>query len=149
MRQTQVHEHVHDLLDRQLGTQGYHLRISDTDILICQPRRGRLAGQSFCLSLLRDILSHFLGAAEPLTNIRVHEVLSVSPTGVEARAADPRALDAAEDEPQAARTAKGESHSARGADSSLPLSVLAPVAVWTPFVASNGRKSNSPARSTR
>ena len=140
LRQTQVHEHVQDMLDRQLGTQGYHLRISDTDILICQPSLGRLAGQAFCLRLLRDILGHFLGAAEPLANIRVHEVLSVSPTGVEARPADPRAVDAAEGQLPSDESIQEEPYSTPSTDGDMPLSVLEPVAVWTPFVASNGRK---------
>jgi hypothetical protein len=140
VRQGQVHDHVHDLLDRQLGAQGYHLRISDTDILICQPSLGRLAGQAFCLRLLRDILGHFLGAAEPLTNIRVHEVLSVSPTGVEARPADPGVTEAADGETPTDGAGEEESPASHQSGEDMPLSVLAPVAVWTPFVASNGRK---------
>src|SRR5947208_16332571 len=42
MRRDSVHEHVQATLDRQLGSRGYHLRISDTDILVCQPDLGRL-----------------------------------------------------------------------------------------------------------
>lgn len=129
MRREQVHDHVQGVLDRHLGAQGYHLRISDTDILVCHPELSRLASQAFCLRLLRDILSHFLGASE-LAEIGVHEVLRVSPTGVEARPVDARAVEAAEDEADAA--------GAKAFDA--PNSLLGPVAVWTPFVAGNGRK---------
>ncbi|MDB5443209.1 MAG: hypothetical protein JWP86_374 [Phenylobacterium sp.] len=129
MRREQVHEHVEAVLDRHLGAQGYHLRISETDILVCQPELGRLASQAFCLRLLRDILSHFLGTSE-LAEVGVHEVLRVSSTGVEARPVDARAVEAAEDEPGAVG----------GKGLSAPDSLLGPVAVWTPFVAANGRK---------
>src|SRR4051812_29139070 len=64
MRREPVYEHVQGVLDRQLGIGSYHLRISDTDVLVCQPELSRLAGQAACLRLLRDILSHFLGPAE-------------------------------------------------------------------------------------
>jgi hypothetical protein len=140
MCQAQVHDHVQDLLDRQLGTQGYHLRISDTDILVCQPGLGRLAGQALCLRLLRDILSHFLGAAEPLANIPIHEVLSVSPMGVEARATYPRAAETAAGETPDDEMAAEASRTSPRTGGATPLSSLAPVAVWAPFVASNGRK---------
>lgn len=126
MRRDQVHEHVQGVLDRHLGARGFHLRISDTDVLVCQPELGRLAGQASCLRLLREILGHFLGASE-LAEIGVHEVLRVSPSGVEARALDPRAIIAADE--QTEQTAESPSAG--------PL--LGPVAVWTPFVASNGR----------
>jgi hypothetical protein len=111
---------VQAMLDQRLGARGYHLRISETDILVCQPELARLAGQAFCLRLLRDILHHFLGAAEP-ADVAVHEVLQISATGVEARPVDPRAAEAA-------AAADGETVNA----------ALGPVAVWTPFVASNG-----------
>lgn len=129
MRREQVHDHVQGVLDRHLGAQGYHLRISDTDILVCHPELGRLASQAFCLRLLRDILSHFLGTSE-LAEVGVHEVLRVSSTGVEARPVDARAVEAAEEAADAA--------GAKNVDT--PNSLLGPVAVWTPFVAANGRK---------
>ncbi|MDB5435901.1 MAG: hypothetical protein JWR47_2158 [Phenylobacterium sp.] len=127
MRRDQVHEHVQALLDQKIGARGYHLRISETDILVCQPELGRLAGQAFCLRLLRDILHHFLGSAEP-ADLAVHEVVQVSPMGVEARPVDPRAAEASDDE-------MGRS---AAADVAAANSDLGPVAVWTPFVASNG-----------
>src|SRR5438067_12280542 len=43
MRRDQVHEHVQGVLDRNLGARGFHLRISETDILVCHPELGRLA----------------------------------------------------------------------------------------------------------
>ena len=130
MRREHVHDHVRAVLDRQLGAHGYHLQISETDILVCQPELGRLAAQAFCLRMLRDILSHFLGAAE-LATIGVHEVVRVTPKGVEARPIDPRAIAAADAGPVASSSA-----TTVGA----PQSVLGPVSVWTPFVASNGRR---------
>jgi hypothetical protein len=129
MRRDQVHGHVKAMLNRQIGVRGYHLRISETDILVCQPKLARLAGQAFCLRLLREILRHFLGAAEP-ADVAVHEVLQVSPTGVEARPVDPRVAEAAEDEPDAPASP----------DDGAQNAVLAPASVWTPFVAGNGRK---------
>ena len=128
MRRDQVHEHVEGVLDRSLGTRGFHLRISETDILVCHPELGRLAGQALCLRLLRDILSHFLGAADQ-AEIGVHEVLRVSPEGVEARLVDPRAAEAAEDNDEA-----------NSGQAVMTNSVLGPVSVWTPFIAGNGRK---------
>jgi hypothetical protein len=128
-RREQVHDHVDAMLDRQIGVRGYHLRISETDILVCQPDLGRLAGQAFCLRLLREILRHFLGSAEP-ADVMVHEVLQVSAAGVEARPVDPRAAEAADDEQSAPQAVAGAARS----------SVLGPVSVWTPFVASNGCK---------
>lgn len=129
MRREQVHGHVKAMLNRQVGPRGYYLRISETDILVCQPKLGRLAGQAFCLRLLREILRHFLGAAEA-ADVAVHEVLQVSSTGVEARPVDPIAAEAPEEEPEAPARA----------DDGAPNDVLGPVAVWTPFVAANGRK---------
>jgi hypothetical protein len=129
MRRDHVHSHVKAMLNRQVGAQGYYLRISETDVLVCQPKLSRLAGQAFCLRLLREILRHFMGAAEP-AHVTVHEVLQVSSTGVEARPVDPRVAEAAEEEPNAPDST----------DDSAPNAMLAPPVVWTPFVAANGCK---------
>ena len=79
MRREHVHEHVSSTLDRQLGPTAYHLRISDTDVLICQPDKERLAGQALCLRALREILTHFLGDGE-MAEAGVHEVVRISRT---------------------------------------------------------------------
>src|SRR4051794_36436829 len=44
LRRDQIHDHVDRRIQRRLGAKGYHLRVSETDILICQPDLGRFAG---------------------------------------------------------------------------------------------------------
>jgi hypothetical protein len=129
LRRDQVHEHVQATLDRQLGSQGYHLRISDTDLLVCQPNLERLTGQAFCLRVLREILQHFLGQSEG-ADIGVHEVLSISADGIEAKRVDAASAYAAE--------AAGAAASSASADATS----IGTVDIWTPFVASNGRRVN-------
>lgn len=128
-RRELVHDHVQGVLDRQLGSQGYHLRISDTDVLICQPELAALTGQAMCLRLLREILGHFLGEGT-LADIGVHRVLSVSTDGVEAQKIDVRAAYAA----AATIEANNEEPSLKGSKK-----VFRSVDVWTPFVGSNGQ----------
>ena len=127
MRREHVHEHVTSTLDRQLGPTAYHLRISDTDVLICQPDKERLAGQALCLRALREILTHFLGDGE-MADAGVHEVVRISPEGVEARRVDVRAA-AAEADRRADETdapQPGLPTSRGGANQ------------WTPFVTAYG-----------
>jgi len=128
MRREHVHEHVTSTLDRQLGPTAYHLRISDTDVLICQPDKERLAGQALCLRALREILTHFLGDGE-MADTGVHEVVRISPEGVEARRVDVRAASAAAAE-EAGKTGgrpePGSPTSLGGANQ------------WTPFVTAYG-----------
>lgn len=126
VRREHVHEHVKSILDRQLGPTSYHLRISDTDVLICQPDKERLAGQALCLRALREILTHFLGDGE-MADAGVHEVVRISPDGVEARRVDVRAAAAAEqtDRPVGAR--QPDSPNALGGANQ-----------WTPFVTAYG-----------
>lgn len=88
-RSEHVHRHVQAVLERQLGLQAYSLRVSDTDILVCQPQLGRLAAQASCIRLLREILRYFLGEID-LPEIDVHEVTSLSTEGVEARRVNER-----------------------------------------------------------
>lgn len=131
MRREQVHEHVDATLHRQLGSQGYHLRISDTDILVCQPHLDRLWGQAFCIRVLREILGHFLGGDAQLADIGVHEVLSASAEGVEARRVDARAAFEA--------AANGDSGGPPPAPPE-PGTIVGNVDIWTPFIAANGRQ---------
>ncbi|MDZ4372216.1 MAG: hypothetical protein U1C74_12435 [Phenylobacterium sp.] len=126
MRREQVHEHVTSTLDRQLGPTAYHLRISDTDVLICQPDKERLAGQALCLRALREILTHFLGDGE-MADVGVHEVVRISPDGVEARRVDVRAASAAEEASKARAAAPPDSSNTLGAANQ-----------WTPFVTAHG-----------
>jgi hypothetical protein len=129
MRREQVHHHVDTMLVRQLGSQGYHLRISDMDILVCQPTMPRLSGQAFCLRLLREIFHHFLGESEQ-ADIGVHEVLSLSLDAIEARRVNAGAVDAAE-----ASECFGRASAVRNDPPQL-----GGVDIWTPFVAANGRR---------
>ncbi|WP_156467174.1 MULTISPECIES: hypothetical protein [unclassified Phenylobacterium] len=129
MRREHVHEHVNSTLDRQLGPTAYHLRISDTDVLICQPDKERLAGQALCLRALREILTHFLGDGE-MADVGVHEVVRISPEGgVEARRVDVRAAaaDAAERAGMTGGAPQPDSPSSLGGANQ-----------WTPFVTAYG-----------
>lgn len=128
MRREHVHEHVSSILDRQLGPTAFHLRISDTDVLICQPDKERLAGQALCLRALREILTHFLGDGE-MAEVGVHEVVRVSPEGVEARRVDVRA---------AAAVAAQEAVKAGGGPQPAPSNLLGGADQWTPFVTAHG-----------
>ncbi len=128
VRREHVHEHVASTLDRQLGPTAYHLRISDTDVLICQPDKERLAGQALCLRALREILTHFLGDGE-MADAGVHEVVRISPEGVEARRVDVRvgAAEAAEPVGEAGRAPPPDSPNSLGGANQ-----------WTPFVTAYG-----------
>lgn len=128
MRREHVHEHVNATLDRQLGPTALHLRISDTDVLICQPDKERLAGQALCLRALREILTHFLGDGE-MADVGVHQVTRLTPEGLEARRVDVRtaaAMGAGQADEIAGEPQPGSSDSLGGADQ------------WTPFVTAQG-----------
>jgi hypothetical protein len=131
-RRDQVHAHVDANLERNLGGRGYHLRTSDTDVLICHPEMNRHAAQAACLRYLREILSHFLGESDP-SGLTVHEVLSVSPQGLEVRAVDmtrPEPTAASQPAPRAAAGPAGPAAApARRATHQ-----------WTPFVSTSGRR---------
>lgn len=133
LRREQVHAHVDTVLARQLGAEGYHLRISHTDVLVCHPELGRFAGQAACLRYLREILSHFLGE-ETLPDCTLHEVLSISGGCVEARRIDPRALRSADDLPDAEAPSPATRRSA-GAEPTSPATDR-----WAPFLAADGRR---------
>ena len=81
-RRDQICDHVDRTLQRRLGSQGYHLRISETDFLICQPELGRFSGQAACLQILRDILTYFIGDATRVEDY-VHQVTKVSATEIQ------------------------------------------------------------------
>lgn len=133
-RREQVHTHVQATLDRHLRDQGYYLLISETDVLICQPLLGKLAGQASCLRVLREILNHFLGDGE-LADVGVHEVTSVSSDGVEARRVDARAAYAGA-EAEARQKASDPAHGV-GPEGAPPLGSVDRSA---PFVTSRGRR---------
>ena len=124
MRRDQVHEHVDRTLQRRLGLQAYHLRVSDTDFLICQPELGRFSGQAFCLQLLREILTHFVGDASGADNC-VHQVTKVTANEIEGWPV--RRGEVEEGEQAEFRANVGLPNDRRSVDH------------WTPFVACDGR----------
>ncbi|CAN5247435.1 hypothetical protein BH10PSE1_BH10PSE1_24490 [soil metagenome] len=124
LRRDQIHDHVDQRIRRKLGAQGYHLRVSETDILVCQPDLGRFAGQAACLQILREILTHFIGDAT-LADDCVHQVTRVTATeiqGVKVRTGEVE------------RGALLEREAGARAHPSPTLNR------WTPFVASDGRE---------
>ncbi|HEY3697374.1 hypothetical protein [Phenylobacterium sp.] len=93
LRCDQVYEHAERTLERIVGPQGYHLKVSGADYLICQPETGRFVGQANALRALREILGHFLGAAG-LADTGVHEVVKVYGRSIEAHQLDAVTIDA-------------------------------------------------------
>ena len=123
-RRAQIHDYVGRFIERRLGSDGYHLRISETDFLICQPEVGRFAGQATCLQILRDILTHFIGDATHADDC-VHQVTKVSAS--EIQGARVRASEVEEGE-RLEREARASARPRRTLDR------------WTPFIASDGRE---------
>jgi hypothetical protein len=111
-------------LQRRLGLQAYHLRVSETDFLICQPELGRFSGQAFCLQLLREILTHFVGDASGADNC-VHQVTKVTASEIEGWPV------------RRGEVEEGEQAEVR-ANVGLPIDRRT-VDHWTPFIASDGR----------
>jgi hypothetical protein len=124
-RRDQIYGHVDRVLQRRLASQGYHLRISETDFLICQPELGRFSGQAACLQALREILNHFLGEAEAADSCVV-QVTKVSANRIEGWQV--RASEVDEGEQAERRARASTSTGAHTLDH------------WTPFVASDGRE---------
>lgn len=123
-RRDQVHEHVDRTLQRRLGLQAYHLRVSETDFLICQPEVGRFSGQAFCLQLLREIFTHFFGDASGADTC-VHQVTKVTASEIEGWPV------------RRAEVEEGEQAEVR-ARAGLPVDRRT-IDHWTPFVACDGR----------
>lgn len=124
LRRDQIYDHVDRAIQRRLSAQGYHVRISETDFLICQPELGRFSGQAACLQILRDILTHFIGDAAQADDC-VHQVTKVSETeiqGLRVRASE------VEQGQRMEREASASAPPPRTADQ------------WTPFLASDGRE---------
>jgi len=124
MRRDQIHEHVDRTLHRRLGLQGCHLRVSETDFLICQPGLGRFSGQAICLQVLREILTHFVGDASGADNC-VHQVTKVTADEIEGWPVRRGEVEEGE---------RAEFQARAG----LPIDRRT-IDHWTPFVASDGR----------
>jgi len=124
IRGAQIQDYVDRFIGRRLGSDGYHLRVSDTDFLICQPEIGRFAGQAACLQILREVLIHFIGDATQADGC-VHQVTKVSASEIEGKRL--RASD----------VQQGEWMEREASAAARPRST---VDRWTPFVASDGRE---------
>ncbi len=124
-RRDQIYGHVDRVLQRRLASQGFHLRISETDFLICQPELGRFSGQAACLQALREILSYFLGEAQRADSCVV-QVTKVSANEIEGWQVRASEVDEGE---QAERQARASPHTGTQT-----------LDHWTPFVASDGRE---------
>lgn len=123
-RRAQIHDYVDRFIQRRLGADGYHLRISETDVLICQPELGRFAGQAACLQILREVLTYFIGDATQADNC-VHQVTKVSTTEIQGSRV------------RAGEVEQGERLEREASASARPRRTLDR---WTPFVASDGRE---------
>jgi len=128
-RQAQVHDHVERTLQKHLGTQGYFLRVSDTDFLICQPELGRFSGQAACLRYLREILHHFMGDSAEADEC-VHQVTKMDGSEMKAQKVDARHVERLEvvEQAEMSKAAQAEAERAKSMDR------------WSPFVASDGRE---------
>jgi len=122
LRSDQVHEHVDRTLERVIGRDGYFLRVSATDYLVCQPEVGRFIGQANCLRSLREVLGHFLGAAH-LADGGLRQVFKLGRQGIEAHQLDARAIEIG-----AAQTL----HGGNGGEGEAPTA-------GNPFAAADGR----------
>ncbi len=122
LRRDQIHEHVDRTLQRRLPSSGYHVRVSETDFLICQPGLGRFAGQAACLRLLREILTYFIGdgAQADAGVLQVTQVSATEIQGSKVRVCDVEQGECME----------------RAAGAPEPRAMNR----WTPFVAADGRE---------
>jgi hypothetical protein len=126
-RRAQIHDYVDRFIERRLGSDGYRLRISETDFLICQPEVGRFAGQAVCLQILRDVLTHFIGDAT-LADDCVHQVTKVGTSEIQGTRVRASEVAKGERMEREAREARASARPRRTLDR------------WTPFVASDGRE---------
>ena len=126
VRRDQIYDYVDRTIRRRLGSLSYHLRISETDFLICQPELGRFSGQAACLQILREVLTYYIGDATEADDF-VHQVTKVGADEIRGSR-----VNASEVE-QGERMEREASSSARRGPT---------IDEWTPFVASDGRELN-------
>ena len=123
-RRDHIHDYVDRTIQRRLGPHGYHLRISETDFLICQPEVGRFSGQAACLQILRDVLLHFIGDAARADEC-VHQVTKISATEIHG---------------SQVRVSEVEEGERLERDAGAAAQPRRPLGYWTPFVATDGRE---------
>lgn len=131
LRRQHVFDFTSRVLERGVGTQGFFLRVSETDFFIVHPDLGRVAGQAACLRYLREVLNHFLGE-DQMAALGVLQVVDIARGQVNAQRMDNRALihvdtgvtEVADEEPQRAGGPETQQTLDR----------------WTPFIANDGRQ---------
>ncbi len=137
LRKDQVHEHVAKVLERRLGHDGYFVRASDADYLVVHPDLNRFSAQAACFGLMREVLTHFLGEAEP-GDMAVREVTSVAGSGLEAHLVAPN-TPVAGGAFEARGPVAGEGHSFEPRPVAAPVGPAVASDYWSAFVASDGR----------
>lgn len=133
-RREQIYDYVEHVLSRNLGPNGYFVRVSETDYIVAQPDLGVFASQATCLRALSEVLKHFLGVVS-VSAMAVCKVTDLSGGAVSAIPVDPRAANDGERHEIAAAQAAAEA-AAKGSGGH---GVLSPDR-WSPFIAANGKK---------
>lgn len=136
-RKAEVFAFAADVLARNLGARGVHLRVSDTDFFVIHPNLGRLQGQAACLGYLREILTHFVGDA-PRAAADVLQVTRIGKGRLETQAVDAAKVEAladASDDLEFGPTGANRLGAYSEDDAPPPRLVNR----WTPFVAADGR----------
>lgn len=90
-KRQQVWDHLERSFVRQIGNAGMVVRVSETDYLVAQPGAARFAAQASCLTVLREVLTFFLGEAGP-GDIALREVTAVTPQGVQCQPLEAQAI---------------------------------------------------------
>ncbi len=155
-KRRQVWEQAERCFARQMGPAALAVRVSETDYLVTLAGAGRFGAQTSCLSVLREILTFFLGEANP-ADLRLREVTALSAQGADCSPVDPlnmRANPVAGAGPAAPPPPDPAPAVPTAPPSSLGLTVQAlarPSALeeageeaspdrWSPFVAGDGRE---------
>jgi len=126
-RRQLAQEHLERSIARQVGANGFFLRLSETDYLVAQPETPPLVGQVACFNALRATLDFFLGEAL-IADIVVHKVNAITAGAIEGCRIDVAAVEAAVMDQDVIPA--GPSH--RASSSRLER--------WSPFVANDGRR---------
>jgi hypothetical protein len=135
LRRDQVYDFASRVLERGVGDQGFHQRVSATDFFIVHPDLSRLAGQAACLRYLREILNHFLGDAQMAAS-GILQVTKITKGALEASQVDAHAAEAATVAAEAAQSLAAPKPAVSDDDDRDIPSVNR----WTPFVATDGRE---------
>lgn len=133
-KREQVWEQVERCITRQMGAMVMSARVTETDYVVAQPQVERYAAHAGCLSVLREILTFFLGEART-ADLRLREVTALHGGVIDGRKVDPR-------------TIMIEAAKAQEASAAAPPAVVVPEIAaedaspdrWSPFVAGDGRR---------